>query len=67
MGSVDKEHTYELLDYFYDQGGNFIDTANNYVRIVSETIRCTSSPFFSGYALPRSHSPPHAQAVCTFS
>ena len=32
MGSVDKKQTYELLDYFYDQGGNFIDTANNYVR-----------------------------------
>lgn len=30
MGSVDKQHTYELLDYFYAQGGNFIDTASNY-------------------------------------
>lgn len=32
MGSVDKKQTYELLDYFYEQGGNFIDTASNYVR-----------------------------------
>jgi aryl-alcohol dehydrogenase-like predicted oxidoreductase len=25
MGGVEKEETFELLDYFYDQGGNFID------------------------------------------
>lgn len=28
IGSVDKRQTYELLDYLYDQGGDFIDTAN---------------------------------------
>src|ERR1700738_1096626 len=25
MGSVTKEDAFKLLDYFYDQGGNFID------------------------------------------
>jgi len=25
MGGVDKEASFELLDYFYEQGGNFID------------------------------------------
>ena len=25
LGSVPKEESFELLDYFYDQGGNFID------------------------------------------
>jgi hypothetical protein len=26
MGACDKEASFELLDYFYDNGGNFIDT-----------------------------------------
>ncbi|KAL1900101.1 hypothetical protein Sste5346_002409 [Sporothrix stenoceras] len=30
MGSVDHETAFGLLDFFYDNGGNFIDTANNY-------------------------------------
>jgi Aldo/keto reductase family len=30
MGSMDKEASFKLLDAFYDAGGNFIDTANNY-------------------------------------
>jgi hypothetical protein len=25
MGGVDKEESFKLLDYYYDQGGNFID------------------------------------------
>jgi hypothetical protein len=25
MGGVDKEESFKLLDYFYEQGGNFID------------------------------------------
>ncbi|KAG8628143.1 hypothetical protein KVT40_004016 [Elsinoe batatas] len=36
MGSCDKKTTFEILDYFYDQGGNFIDTANNYQNEESE-------------------------------
>ncbi len=27
---VDKEHSFELLDRYYEAGGRFIDTANNY-------------------------------------
>lgn len=27
MGGVDKEESFKLLDYFYDQGGNFIDVS----------------------------------------
>ena len=29
MGSMNKETSFELLDAFYEAGGNFIDTANN--------------------------------------
>jgi aryl-alcohol dehydrogenase-like predicted oxidoreductase len=36
MGSCDKKSTYELLDFFKDQGGNFIDTASNYQNEESE-------------------------------
>ncbi|KAL4248165.1 Aryl-alcohol dehydrogenase [NADP(+)] [Abortiporus biennis] len=30
VGAMDKESSFKLLDAFYDAGGNFIDTANNY-------------------------------------
>ncbi|KAI0791554.1 aryl-alcohol dehydrogenase [NADP(+)] [Irpex lacteus] len=30
MGQSDKESSFKLLDAFYEAGGNFIDTANNY-------------------------------------
>lgn len=30
MGSMDKESSFKLLDAFFEAGGNFIDTANNY-------------------------------------
>lgn len=30
MGACDQKTTENILDYFYEQGGNFIDTANNY-------------------------------------
>lgn len=29
MGKCDKKTTYEILDFFFESGGNFIDTANN--------------------------------------
>lgn len=29
MGSMDKESSFKLLDAYYDNGGNFIDTASN--------------------------------------
>lgn len=37
MGECDKETTFRILDYFFDNGGNFIDTANNYQGGESET------------------------------
>ncbi|KAL7951987.1 putative aryl-alcohol dehydrogenase [Trichoderma barbatum] len=37
MGSMDKESSFKLLDAFYDAGGNFIDTANNYQNEQSES------------------------------
>ncbi|KAF2121104.1 aryl-alcohol dehydrogenase-like protein [Lophiotrema nucula] len=37
MGKCDKSTTFEILDFFWDQGGNFIDTANNYQNEESET------------------------------
>ncbi|CAD6574347.1 MAG: hypothetical protein ASARMPREDX12_006561 [Alectoria sarmentosa] len=30
LGECDKETSFGMLDYFVDNGGNFIDTANNY-------------------------------------
>ncbi|GAB7352300.1 hypothetical protein MBLNU459_g2753t1 [Dothideomycetes sp. NU459] len=36
MGDCNKETSFEILDYFYDQGGNFIDTANAYQYEESE-------------------------------
>ncbi|KAB8202070.1 NADP-dependent oxidoreductase domain-containing protein [Aspergillus parasiticus] len=36
LGECSKETTFEILDYFVSQGGNFIDTANNYQNEESE-------------------------------
>ncbi|KAH9018816.1 NADP-dependent oxidoreductase domain-containing protein [Lactarius deliciosus] len=36
MGSMDKETSFELLDAYFDLGGNFIDTANHYQDGASE-------------------------------
>ena len=36
MGSMSKEQSFKLLDAFYEAGGNFIDTANNYQDEQSE-------------------------------
>ncbi|BDD57190.1 Putative aryl-alcohol dehydrogenase aad14 [Monascus purpureus] len=37
LGGMDKERSFALLDAFYEKGGNFIDTANNYQDEQSET------------------------------
>ena len=36
LGECNKETSFEILDYFFDNGGNFIDTANNYQMEESE-------------------------------
>ncbi|TDL16831.1 Aldo/keto reductase [Rickenella mellea] len=36
LGAMNKETSFKLLDAFYDAGGNFIDTANNYQDESSE-------------------------------
>ncbi|KAH7384738.1 NADP-dependent oxidoreductase domain-containing protein [Cadophora sp. MPI-SDFR-AT-0126] len=36
MGECNKDTTFEILDYFFEQGGNFIDTANAYQSGESE-------------------------------
>jgi aryl-alcohol dehydrogenase-like predicted oxidoreductase len=36
MGECSKETAFEILDFFYEQGGNFIDTANGYQNEQSE-------------------------------
>ncbi|OJT14264.1 Aryl-alcohol dehydrogenase [NADP(+)] [Trametes pubescens] len=36
MGAMDKAGSFKLLDAFYEAGGNFIDTANNYQDESSE-------------------------------
>jgi len=36
MGSTDKKASWEILNYFYEQGGNFIDTSGNYQNEESE-------------------------------
>jgi len=37
-GAMDKEASFKLLDAFFDNGGNFIDTANNYQDETSEAF-----------------------------
>ncbi|OCL14398.1 norsolorinic acid reductase [Glonium stellatum] len=37
MGECNKQTAFEMLDYFFDNGGNFIDTSNNYQGEESET------------------------------
>ncbi|PVI03590.1 aryl-alcohol dehydrogenase-like protein [Periconia macrospinosa] len=37
MGKCDKDMTFEILDFFWEKGGNFIDTSNNYQNEESET------------------------------
>ncbi|KAI1395817.1 Aldo/keto reductase [Hypoxylon fuscum] len=37
MGSIDKEKSFKLLDAYFEAGGNFIDTSNNYQNEESET------------------------------
>ncbi|KAJ7230601.1 Aldo/keto reductase [Mycena pura] len=36
MGAMDKESSFKLLDAYFDNGGNFIDTASNYQDETSE-------------------------------
>jgi aryl-alcohol dehydrogenase-like predicted oxidoreductase len=36
LGECSKETSFAMLDYFYEQGGNFIDTAVNYQDNESE-------------------------------
>lgn len=36
MGECSKTTAFEMMDYFYENGGNFIDTANNYQNGESE-------------------------------
>ncbi|KAF9064050.1 NADP-dependent oxidoreductase domain-containing protein [Rhodocollybia butyracea] len=36
MGSMDREASFKLLDAYFDMGGNFIDTSNNYQDESSE-------------------------------
>ncbi|KAG9247939.1 NADP-dependent oxidoreductase domain-containing protein [Calycina marina] len=36
LGECSQETSNDILDYFYDRGGNFIDTANNYQHGQSE-------------------------------
>ncbi|KAK7438468.1 putative aryl-alcohol dehydrogenase aad14 [Stygiomarasmius scandens] len=36
LGSMSKEDSFKLLDAFFEKGGNFIDTANNYQDETSE-------------------------------
>ncbi|OCH85197.1 Aldo/keto reductase [Obba rivulosa] len=38
MGEMNRESSFKLLDAFYEAGGNFIDTANNYDDGASEEI-----------------------------
>lgn len=36
MGECGREAVFEILDRFYENGGNFVDTANNYQEGESE-------------------------------
>lgn len=53
MGACDKKASEGMLDFFYEQGGNFIDTANNYQCEESETYVSSSLSATSWNILPR--------------
>ena len=36
MGECSKETAFDMLDFFHSQGGNFLDTSNNYQNEESE-------------------------------
>lgn len=36
MGDMTRETAFEIMDFFFESGGNFIDTANNYQNEESE-------------------------------
>lgn len=36
MGECSKDTAFEVMNYFYENGGNFIDTSNNYQNVESE-------------------------------
>ncbi|KAK7050501.1 Aldo/keto reductase [Favolaschia claudopus] len=38
MGAMDRESSFKLLDAYFDNGGNFVDTANNYQNETSEKL-----------------------------
>jgi aryl-alcohol dehydrogenase-like predicted oxidoreductase len=73
MGSMDKEASFKLLDAFFEAGGNFIDTANNYQYEQSESwigewmaqrknrdqivIATKYTTDYKSYALGRGHAP----------
>jgi aryl-alcohol dehydrogenase-like predicted oxidoreductase len=75
MGSMDKKQSFELLDYFFESGGNFIDTANNYQNEESETwigewmaarknrdqmvLATKFTTDYKSYALGKGHAPNH--------
>jgi len=40
-GKIDKETSFELMDYYLELGGNFIDTANVYGRWLPDTKNCS--------------------------
>ena len=42
MGECSKETAFDMLDYFYEQGGNFIDTSVTLLSIV-ELVKSTKS------------------------
>lgn len=63
MGECGKETSFEILDYFYESGGNFIDTSNNYVRIT-----CPLTSLSNPLRLPRFiSSTPNTSHTSSFS
>ena len=42
MGKCDKKTVFEILDFFYDQGGNFIDTQVPYRQIKAKNLLTSS-------------------------
>ena len=75
LGSINKEASFKLLDAFFDAGGNFIDTANNYQNEQSEqwigewmakrknrdqlVLATKFTTDYKSYALGKGHAPNH--------
>lgn len=53
MGKCDKKTVFEILDFFYDQGGNFIDTYGHPAACGTQSANTAAVPTTTRTRSPR--------------